>query len=285
MISAEFNWTNPSDYNKYSTPSFESLLELGVDKKYLFDYVITIHKRLGEQLRINPNVIANRMIRYAKNNGVCHLIEFFPSKNADNSLCVGNKAVYREFFDMYGRRYNEYYDVYIHENRHIETIMSEIIKEVLFDYYTFIFNNPLFQHTELKYKNEKIFELTKDTKLKDIDSILYQHKGFNTLTDDTIGDLIKVLNGEEDKTTQEITSLFKIYVIGGKISIYLELTEDYSLSIPLNAIINQDWKLVENVEVYSIKTNRVGIWFSGKQKDAPYFNHPLVEEFKKCVLL
>ena len=63
---------------------------------------------------------------------------------------------------------------------------------------------------------------------------------------------------------------------------------DMSLSIPREAIIKNDWGLVEDKYVFSIiKPNadsqlgrNPANWFSGKQKDSPYFNCEEVAKVK-----
>ena len=71
------------------------------------------------------------------------------------------------------------------------------------------------------------------------------------------------------------------------LSMYKGREYEISLYIPRNAIVNNDWSLVENQRMFSIiKPNAETItdekiWFEGLQKDSPYFNHKEVETIKK----
>ena len=65
---------------------------------------------------------------------------------------------------------------------------------------------------------------------------------------------------------------------------------EHSLYIPTKAFLEKDWEAIKNVKVsgvclYDDNGELIkGKWFEGKQKDAPYFKYPLVEEFRKKMM-
>ena len=68
--------------------------------------------------------------------------------------------------------------------------------------------------------------------------------------------------------------------------INLDREKTWSLYLTIDELNNKDWDAIENQHVFSIPLydkngNRIEKkWFVGKQKDAPYFNHPLVKALK-----
>ena len=63
-----------------------------------------------------------------------------------------------------------------------------------------------------------------------------------------------------------------------------------SLYIPVKAIVENDFSLIEDCHVHSIiKPDAVvgretGNFFEGKQKDFPYWDEPVIQDFKKLFL-
>ena len=108
-------------------------------------------------------------------------------------------------------------------------------------------------------------------------------------------DIVKLLDNPNYSTETVKKLKYNIYSDGD--IIYYPITSlmvrghkfDISLSIPREAIINDDWSIVENQKIYSIiKPNANELlgrdknnWFEGLQKDSPYFNHKEVKTLKK----
>ena len=84
--------------------------------------------------------------------------------------------------------------------------------------------------------------------------------------------------------------MFATYSDGGDIFITLDKDKGgWALGLKFKDLVNKDWKAIEDRHVFSIclydkKGEQIkGKWFEGKQKDAPYFNHPLVKELKRIL--
>jgi hypothetical protein len=110
----------------------------------------------------------------------------------------------------------------------------------------------------------------------------------------TAKDIVELLNSSTYSTEQVKTLAYNIYSDGE--DIYYPLPSvmvqghkyDMSLSIPREAIINNDWSIVEEKYVFSIIKpdadeslgRNPNNWYQGKQKDSPYFNTDEVAKIK-----
>ena len=178
-----------------------------------------------------------------------------------------------------------FYDVYISASTYVSLALNDIARELMFTRFPY-FNEAPFVEVEKRFK-DNINNLTKNvnTKLSDIEhDIIFDN-------DLTIKDLINLYLDEGYKDSVTAKSLVSVYSEGD--NIYLKLCgmpKNYSLQIPVKALFEKDWIAIENEHVFSICLYDdngeliKGKWFEGKQKDAPYFKYPLVEEFRKKML-
>lgn len=171
-----------------------------------------------------------------------------------------------------------YENMYVREDTYISTILAKISEWVLSRFYP---------HFDIRV-DKKICEITENTFISDIALKVSKHM--------TIGDLASLLKTPNAVLVESKTK-YNIYGCGCFDQIYLPIKKinvhghnhQYSLYIPIQAIVKKDWSLIENCKVHSIiKPNaneKLGAdhdnFFSGLQKDAPYFNDESVLEYKK----
>ena len=177
----------------------------------------------------------------------------------------------------YLTRVPHYEDMFVREDTYMHLILSKVGEVIISRFYP---------HFDIRV-NQEICKINKDTYVADIASKINSKM--------TIGELADLLKNPNPKIIESQTR-YNIY--GGNYdTIYLPLRTilvqgheyKYSLYIPIQAIVNKDWSLIENWRVSSIiKPNANKLlgcdhdnWFSGLQKDAPYFNDELVNEYKK----
>lgn len=176
-----------------------------------------------------------------------------------------------------------YYNVYIKENTYIHLMFPKIIEYIITTYY------PKFAIYEDIPRFDKQIKIKPNTSIEDIERE-YRDCKLTAL------DIVKLLDNP-NYSVEKVKKL-KYHIYGDSDVIHYPLTSmlihghkyDISLYIPREAIVKDDWSLVENKRIFSIikptanellgkdKDN----WFEGLQKDSPYFNHEDVERVKKC---
>ena len=185
----------------------------------------------------------------------------------------------------YRKEVKTFYDVYVSANTYASLALNDIARELMFTRFPY-FMEPPFVEVEKRFK-DNINNLPKNTntKLSDIEhGIIFDN-------DLTIKDLINLYLDEGYKDSSTTKSLISIYSDGNMFFLKVGKREhEHSLYIPTKAFLEKDWEAIENVKVSSVCLYDdngeliKGKWFEGKQKDAPYFKYPLVEEFKKKML-
>jgi hypothetical protein len=178
-----------------------------------------------------------------------------------------------------------FYDVYISASTYVSLALNDIARELMFARFPY-FNEAPFVEVEKRFK-DNINNLPKNTntKLSDIEhDIIFD----NNLT---IKDLINLYLDDGYKDSTIVKSLFHIYSDSNWFFLQVSKREhEHSLQIPTKAFFEKDWEAIENVKVSSVCLYDdngeliKGKWFEGKQKDAPYFKYPLVEEFRKKMM-
>jgi len=201
---------------------------------------------------------------------------------------VSNNDIYTVKYDwVYGQRKEiiTFYDVYVSASTYVSLALKDIERELIYARFPY-FMEPPFISVKRRFKNN-INSLPKslNTKVRDIDvNILLEN-------DLTIKDLIGLYTIDDYKDSVITKSLLSVCSDGKEVFLKLsDKPQRYSLQIPIKALCEKDWDAIENEHVYSIclyddngELIR-GKWFDGKQKDAPYFKYPLVEEFRKKMM-
>ena len=200
----------------------------------------------------------------------------------------GKKVIYTSKYVLVGgytKKADTFYDVYISANTYVSLALNDIARELMFTRFPY-FNEAPFVEVEKRFK-DNINSLPKNTntKLNDIEhGIIFDN-------DLSIKDLINLYLDDGYKDSTIVKSLFHIYSDGNMFFLQVSKREyEHSLQIPTKAFYEKDWEAIENVDVrgvclYDDNGELIkGKWFEGKQKDAPYFKYPLVEEFRKKMM-
>lgn len=237
--------------------------------------------KLANDWKINYNAI----VEFIKSNQlVCKLFEY-SIYNSSHTKLVAEKGVYEEKKVWKNGRQvitQIYHNVYIRESEYISLIVPNIIKFIIETYY------PKFAiYKQVKRFNDKIIIKPNMT----IDDICREYRGYKL----TANDIANLLNNPQ--YSNEHINKLKYDIYGNGDIIFYPITSliihghkfDISLYIPREAIINNDWSIVENYKLFSIiKPNANELlgrdknnWFEGKQKDNPYWNCKEVKMLKK----
>lgn len=209
-----------------------------------------------------------------------HLFEYSTYNKDTLSKLVYENGAYKIDYVYKQGNYVEkktWFNIYVVENKYIKLLLPKIIEYIIEVYYQH------FAIYELKEKYPNI-EINEDTYIEEIAKTYYKE-------DLKVKDILAIIKGEpilEQKLAYNIYSDYKYIYLPIK-SINIHNTEyKLSLIVPILAIINRDWSLVENVYVHNvIKPNadsKLGgnpdNWYSGFQINAPYWNEPQVQELK-----
>lgn len=216
------------------------------------------------------------------------LFDFSIFKGKDNILIEEN-GVYTQkaLTDSRGHKYYEktYHNVYLSTAQYIELDFNEIAQSIFKVHYPELYQNP-FIIKEARFTDELKQRLSKITEETSIDDIAF------TISDVKIKDIIELVKNPD--YLDDMMDKSRISIYNSKYQdphIFLDISDSKkthkSIFFHLSDFCNKDWKSVEERDVFSMPLydeNGVqikGRWFNGKQKDYPYFNHPLVEMVKK----
>ena len=192
--------------------------------------------------------------------------------------CLLKKKV-REGYNYVNKRFE--FDVYVKENQYITLIIPKIVEFIIKTYY------PKFAI----YKSERRFtDKSIINPNMSIDDISRKYRNYKL----TAKDISNLLTNPSYSTEYVNKLAYKLY--GECNLIFYPLSPiivkgnryDMSLYIPREAIVNNDWSLVEKQFVHGIinptANDMLGLdtnkWFRGEQKDAPYFNDEKIKVVK-----
>lgn len=229
--------------------------------------------KLADDWKVKYNVI----IEFIKKNQLVGELFKYSIYMSSHTKLVAEKGVYEEKkIWKNGRQIitETYHNVYIKENEYISLIVPKIIEFIIATYY------PKFAiYQKVKRFDNKII-IKPNMK---IDDICREYRGYNL----TANDIVNLLNNPTYANEHVNKLVYNIYGCGADVIYYpLPSVEvhghkyNMSLVIPREAIVNNDWSVVENYNLSSIiKPNANELlgrdknnWFSGKQKDNPYWN-------------
>lgn len=273
----DFKYTDSHDINVY----FVNCAETPYSRKQLLSEMSTYTKFM-ERFDCSLDELCEILDMYGVQDK--DLFEYTVTRT---NYPIATDYIYTSKIERDGSTWREkktYYNVYLTVNQFVSlrlnTVATEIVKRH-FHYLTL----PPFTSVEKRFNdNIKYLPKTLRAKVKDIDhSILFDN-------DLTIGDLIKLYTEDNYANSEVEKPLFATYSDGSDIFITLDKDKGgWTLGLKFQDLANKDWKAIEDRHVFSIclydkKGEQVkGKWFEGKQKDAPYFNHPLVKELKKIL--
>jgi len=211
-----------------------------------------------------------------------HLFDF---STLANDFLV-EKDVY--YSVLYGKRTNynhikTYYNVYVVPYPYASLALNNIAEYIVRARFPELFKGN-FLKVEKRF-DESIHKLPSSTsaKLSDINSLI----GYEN--DLTIQDIIDIYTAKDrEKAMNEMTATPRIKIYAdGFIALTVDEKHDYSLCFNIEDLYNKDWEEIEKKHVFSIplydeNDNLIkGKWYKGEQKNAPYFNCPLVKELEK----
>ena len=268
------------------------------DNKVTFFDSHNIANRWKVNLLMEKNLLPS-VVKLANDWGVeyANIIAFIKANNllkdcfmyslygGEHSRMVAEKGVYTEKRKWSYGSYTitkTYHNVYIKENTYIHLMFPKIIEYIITTYY------PKFAIYEDIPRFDKQIKIKPNASIAEIERE-YRDCKLTAL------DIVKLLDNPNYSVEKVKKLKYHIYSDGNVI--YYPLTSmlihghkyDISLYIPRDAIVKDDWSLVENQRMFSIikptanellgkdKNN----WFEGLQKDNPYFNHKEVETIKK----
>lgn len=201
---------------------------------------------------------------------VSEFLEYSTYKCRSSEFVFG-KGLYKEIWerDTYKK---VYYDVYIKENTYIGLTFKKIITHIIKTYYPKFY---LFDTED--------FPIYEDTPVCSIPS---EYQRF------TLKELYGMLKGQVEKIRYNIYSTIPTDIIFLPVKSVNFGSQQISISlyIPVKAIVENDFSLIEDLHVHTIiKPDAVvgrkeGNFFEGKQKDFPYWNEPVILDFKKLFL-
>lgn len=268
------------------------------DNKVTFFDSHNIAKRWNVNLLMEKNLLPS-VVKLANDWGVKYenIIAFIKANNllkdcfmyslygGEHSRMVAEKGVYSETKKWSYGSYTiikTYHNVYIRENTYIHLMFPKIIEYIITTYY------PKFAIYGDSPRFDKKISIKPNTSIAEIER---EYRDCNL----TALDIVKLL--DNPKYSMESVKRLKYNIYSDGNIIYYPITSfvihghkyDISLYIPREAIINDDWSIVENQKMFSIiKPNANELlgkdknnWFEGLQKDSPYFNHKEVETIKK----
>lgn len=246
-------------------------------EKNLLPSVVKLANDWGvEYAKIISFIIANKLLEK------CFMYSLY---GGEHSRMVAENGVYSEKREWVRGSYTIkkiYHNVYIRENTYINLIFPKIIEHIITT------NYPKFAIYKDVPRFNKQINIKPNTSIAEIER---EYRDCNM----TALDIVKLL--DNPKYSIETVKKLKYNIYGNGDIIFYPITSlmihgrkyDISLYIPREAIINDDWSIVENQKMFSIiKPNANELlgrdknnWFEGLQKDSPYFNHKEVETIKK----
>lgn len=212
-----------------------------------------------------------------------HLFDFCTWAN--NGFLVEENVYYSVSCNK-STNYNKvkkYYNVYVKPYSYASLALNNIAEYIVRSRFPELFKGN-FLKVEKRF-DERIHKLPSSTsaKLSDINSLMAYE---NDLTIQDIIDIYTAKDREKAMNEMIATPRIKIYA-DGFIALTVDEKHDYALCFTIEDLYNKDWEKIEKKHVFSIllydKYDNLikGKWYKGEQKNAPYFNCPLVKELEK----
>lgn len=211
----------------------------------------------------------DEIIDFAEREGIVSDFLEYSTYKCRSSEFVFEKGLYQEIHEKdYVRKV--YYDVYVKEHTYIGLTYKKIVAHIIKTYYPKFY---LFDYVD--------FPVQEDMPIGKIPSE-YQ--------DYTLKKLYGLINRQVEKIRYEIYTSADIIFLPVKSVNFGKHQYAISLYIPVKAIVENDFSVIEDCYVHTIiKPDAVvgreeGNFFEGNQKDFPYWNEPVIQDFKKLFL-
>lgn len=204
------------------------------------------------------------------------LFEYSTYGGKPYSLLIQKDALYAHKVERDGwgncRMKEVFYDLYIVANQFVSLAFNRIAEYIVKERFPFLYKKPF--TTRKPRFDENVIKAfpKKNIRMRDIKT--YE------LGDMTIEDFVRsYTNPSYMHTTVELSNV----VVYSEGQIYLTLEGEHSLYLNFDALMDKNWKAIENINVHSIPLGN-NKFYDGAQKDAPYFNHPLINKLKEIIM-
>lgn len=271
----------PKDFKRSDelsfSPYFVNLEETNYSRKQLLGEM-SVFKRFMERFICDVDELCEILDYYAIPDKDLFEYDLFKTDYIVGKDCIYTEQVIRGRYGWTTKK--TYNSIYIKSNTYVGLSLNIVAMEIVKRHFPFLTKAP-FVKMEKRF-DDSIKNLPKTTmaKLDDIDVMARLN---NKLT---INDLIKLYTDKTYAESKIEKPLYSVYADSCNVFINLDREKTWSLYLTIDELNNKDWDAIENQHVFSIPLydkngNRIKKkWFVGKQKDAPYFNHPLVKALK-----
>lgn len=208
----------------------------------------------------------DEIIDFAEREGIVSDFLEYSTYKCSCSELVFEKGLYKEVWERDSYR-KVYYDVYVKEHTYIGLTFKKIITHIIKTYYPKFY---LFDYEDFPVQEDM-----------PIGKIPREYQDY------TLKKLCGMLNKRIEKIRYNIYTSADIISLPVKSVMFNNHKFSISLCIPSQAITDNDFSLIEDFYVHSIiKPDAVvgrteGNFFEGKQKDFPYWDEPVIQDFKK----
>ena len=203
-----------------------------------------------------------------------------------NDFLVAKNGVYIEQSVKVGYTYKivrKNFDVYVCEHEYLSLSLEKVINRLMLKRYPFLGKKPFLKEERRFHDNINELPISTNTLVENIDDhILFD----NNIT---IDDLFKLYTDPSYKDSIIEKPIWKVYLGTDIICFSVDESKGDSIIINLDDFINGNWnavkeRIVHGVCLYDDDGNLIqGKWFSGKQKDAPYFRGHIIEELRRVM--
>lgn len=213
----------------------------------------------------------DEIIDFAEREGIVSDFLEHSTYKCSCSELVFVRGLYKEVWEKDHNK-TVYYDVYIKEHTYIGLTFKKIITHIIKTYYPKFY---LFDYED--------FPIQVDTTISDIPKEYQRY---------TFKELCSMMDKPIEKIRYNIYSTIPTDIIFLPVKSVEFDNHQYSISlyIPVKAIVENDFSLIEDCHLHTIiKPDAVvgreeGKFFEGKQKDFPYWDEPVIQDFKKLFL-
>lgn len=221
--------------------NFESHVSIDINSLELMNqtyaHLLPAFKELGEMLGVTPDEYFTACGELNLQNDQLLDIEYFDPKGYNRGVLIMDKAALRREFDKNGNAYYVNYSAYVVSFQYTNEADSKLARYFLEKRYPEIFLHPDFiaeRAIELKLEDMTLAQIIAE----------YGNMTFRTARYDLPMQTTKKFVVRESK--------FKIYPISyhnKEYEVYLEVDEEDSLYVPIQAIIRKKYSLVKNRQI------------------------------------
>lgn len=277
--------TNFSSNDKKIDWFFVNLKEINMKRGTLFSGLSTFQKFM-DTFNCTPSELVNITERLGIDDR--SLFEYTIFKTP---FLVSKEGVYTQVYKetRYGYDYvTTHYDVYITSNTFVSLCLNKVAIELVKKNMPYLLGEQ-FTHTARRFDEELIKELPTNLNTS-VSDVLYKISPCTTHL--SIGDLVKLYTDPTYKDSLITKYEWSVYHDG---SLYIHIDEDkpgHSIHTDYRTLLSKDWEKIENQKVSNIPLFNPTTgnmmpkkFFSGKQKDAPYFDSDKVKLLKAYLTL